>query len=128
MKKSKLIMVVLSVLVCVYALIMVGGSSAKALANDSSRVFAEENAIEDTQVVEDNAKGSKAISAAIAIGAAAFGSALAMGYAIAKSVEGISKQPEAQSSIRGSLMIGLVFIETVVIYALIVAILVIFVL
>lgn len=51
-----------------------------------------------------------------------------MGFVISKSVESIAKQPEAESSIRGSLMIGLVFIETVVIYALVVAILIVFVL
>ena len=48
--------------------------------------------------------------------------------AIGKSAEGISRQPEAAGNIRTSLMLGLVFIETVVIYALIIAILVIFVL
>ena len=54
--------------------------------------------------------------------------AIAMGMAISKSTESISRQPEAEGSIRTALMLGLVFIETVVIYALIVAILVIFVL
>ena len=42
--------------------------------------------------------------------------------------EGISRQPEASSKISSGLMLGLVFIETAIIYALIVAILVIFVL
>lgn len=72
--------------------------------------------------------GDKAIAAAIAIGLAAAGGAVAMGLAIAKSNEGIARQPEAEGKIRTSMMLGLVFIETVVIYALIVAILVIFVL
>lgn len=73
-------------------------------------------------------KENKALAAAIAIGlAAAFGT-IGMGIAIAKSVEGISRQPEAEGKIRTMLMLGLVFIETVVIYALIVAILIIFVL
>ena len=51
-----------------------------------------------------------------------------MGLAIAKSAESISRQPEAEGKIRSTFMLGLVFIETVVIYALIVGILVIFVL
>ncbi len=72
--------------------------------------------------------GSKAIAAAIAIGAAGAAGAIAMGIAIAKSSEGISRQPEAAEKIRTSLMLGLVFIETAIIYALIVAILIIFVL
>ena len=51
-----------------------------------------------------------------------------MGIAIAKSTEGISRQPEAEGRIRTAMMLGLVFIETAIIYALIVAILIIFVL
>ena len=74
------------------------------------------------------ALGDKAIAAAIAIGLAACGGAVAMGLAIAKSSEGIARQPEAEGKIRTTLMLGLVFIETAIIYALIVAILIIFVL
>ena len=77
---------------------------------------------------EQSATGSKAMAAAIAVGLAAGGGAIAMGWAVAKSNEGISRQPEAEGKIRTSLMLGLVFIETAIIYALIVAILVIFVL
>ncbi|MFR3310209.1 MAG: ATP synthase F0 subunit C [Christensenellales bacterium] len=51
-----------------------------------------------------------------------------MATAISKSNESIARQPEASGSIRSSLMLGLVFIETAIIYALIVAILIIFVL
>ena len=86
---------------------------------------------EGTQTVEasaDQAKGSKALAAAIAVGLAAALGALAMGIAIAKSNEAIARQPEAASQIRSGLMLGLVFIESAIIYALIVAILVIFVL
>lgn len=68
-----------------------------------------------------------AIGAAVAIGLAAIGGAIAMGMAISKAMEGIARQPEADGKIRSSLMLGLVFIETVVIYALIVAILIMFV-
>lgn len=72
--------------------------------------------------------GSKAIAAAIAIGLAAAAGAIGMGIAIAKAVEAISRQPEAEGKIRTGLMLGLVFIETAIIYALIIAILIIFVL
>ena len=51
-----------------------------------------------------------------------------MGIAVAKSADSISRQPEAEGKIRTTLMLGLVFIETAIIYALIVAILIIFVL
>ena len=75
----------------------------------------------------DDAVGSKAMAAAIAIGLAALGGAIAMGLAISKSAEGVSRQPEASGKIQGLMMLGLVFIETVVIYALVVAILIVFV-
>ncbi len=80
-----------------------------------------------TQATEQT-KGSKAIAAGIAIGLAAAGGAVAMGWAIAKASEGISRQPEADGKIRTNLMLGLVFIETAIIYALVIAILIIFVL
>ena len=76
----------------------------------------------------DSTIGPKAIAAAIAVGLAAAGGAIALGMAIAKSAEGISRQPEAEGKIRTTLMLGLVFIETAIIYALVIAILVIFVL
>ena len=71
--------------------------------------------------------GAKALAAAIAIlvaGAAAIG----MGISIAKALEGIARQPEADKKISKTLILGLVFLETCVIYALVVAILIIFVL
>ena len=78
--------------------------------------------------VEGNSIGDKAKGAAIAVGLAAAAGAIGMGLAIAKSVEGIARQPEAEGKIRTTLMLGLVFIETAIIYALIVSILIIFVL
>jgi len=72
--------------------------------------------------------GIKALAAAIAIGIPAAGGAIAMGIFGGKAVEGISRQPEADGKIRTSFMLGLVFIETAIIYALLVVILIIFVL
>ena len=72
--------------------------------------------------------GLKAIAAGIAIGLAACGGGIGMGIIGAKTSEGISRQPEADGKIRTSFMLGLVFIETVVIYALLTVILIIFVL
>lgn len=71
---------------------------------------------------------AKAYSAAIAIGLAAAAGAIGMASAISKSVEGIARQPEAEGKIRTTLMLGLVFIETAIIYALVIAILIVFVL
>lgn len=76
----------------------------------------------------DDTVGDKAIAAAIAVGLAAAAGAIGMGIAIAKSAEAISRQPEAEGKIRTTLMLGLVFVETAIIYALVIAILIIFVL
>ncbi len=64
-----------------------------------------------------------AIAGAIAIGLAAFAGAIAMGMAISKGLDAIARQPEAGDKIRTTLILGLVFIETVVIYALVISIL-----
>ena len=77
---------------------------------------------------EDNTVGLKSIAVGLAIGIAAGGGAIGMGLATAKSAEGISRQPEAEGKIRTMMMLGLVFIETAIIYALLVVILIIFVL
>ncbi len=74
------------------------------------------------------ALGEKAYAAAICVGIAAAAGAIGMGWAIAKSAEAISRQPEAEGKIRTTLMLGLVFVETAIIYALVIAILIIFVL
>lgn len=89
---------------------------------------AEEPVATEEQESENAVKGKKAMAAAIAIGAAAAAGAIGMAVAISKSAEGIARQPEAEGKIRTTLMLGLVFIETAIIYALIVAILIIFVL
>ena len=81
---------------------------------------------EDSAAMADaTASSGKAIAAGIAIGLAA--AAVGMGMAVAKSVDGISRQPEAEGKIRTTLMLGLVFVETAIIYALVVSILIIFV-
>ena len=82
----------------------------------------------ETAQTQSDATGSKSIAAGIAIGLAAAGGAVAMGVAVSKSAEGIARQPEAEGKIRTTLMLGLVFIETAIIYALLVVILIIFVL
>ncbi len=76
----------------------------------------------------DSTTGLKAIASGIAIGLAACGGGIGMGISGGKAAEGISRQPEAEGKIRTSFMLGIVFIETAIIYALLVVILIIFVL
>ncbi len=96
-----------------------------ASSDDASPAAAAE---ETTQTQQDSVTGSKSLAAGIAIGLAAAGGAIGMGVAVGKSSEGVARQPEAESKIRTTLMLGLVFIETAIIYALLVVILIIFVL
>ena len=70
----------------------------------------------------------KAIASAVAVGLAAAGGAIGMGLLGAKATESIARQPEADGKIRTTMMLTLVFIETAIIYALLVDILIIFVL
>ena len=85
-------------------------------------------AVEAAATTADSTTGLKALASAIAVGIAAAGGAVGMGLSAGKAVEGIARQPEAESKIRTTLMLGLVFIETAIIYALLVVILIIFVL
>lgn len=79
----------------------------------------------ETEAESDPVSG-KALAAGIAIGLAAAAGAIGMGIAIAKSNEAISRQPEAGDKIRSNMMLGIIFIETAIIYALVIAILIIF--
>ncbi len=105
-------------------LVFVSAVALPALAADSDA----ENTVAVTEAAEDNAAGAKAIAAAVAVGVGAAAAAVGMAIAIAKSVESMARQPEAAGKINSAMMLGLVFIETAIIYALVVAILVIFVL
>lgn len=66
-----------------------------------------------------------ALGAAIAIAVVGGVGAIAMMFVIGKAIDGIARQPEADGKIRSAMILGLVFIETAIIYALIVALLVI---
>ena len=70
----------------------------------------------------------KALGAGIAIAVAAGLGALGMGLATGRAAESMARQPEIKGDIRTNLILGIVFMETAIIYALIVAILIVFVL
>ena len=115
--------------VCLILTLMISVFTLPAFAAEETATTAGSIAVAPTdETSENDVLSAKAIAAAIAIAVVAMGGAIAMGIAISKAVDGISRQPEADGKIRSSLMLGLVFIETAIIYALIVAILIIFVL
>jgi len=65
--------------------------------------------------------GLIAIAAALAIGIAAFGSALGQGNVASKALEGMARQPEAAGMLRTNMILALAFIESLSIYALVIA-------
>ena len=105
----------------IFTLVMVFAIIAVFFMMGTGLAFADEGTAEAAQGFD------KGLAAAIAIGLAAMGGAVAMGIATGKSSEAISRQPEAEGKIRSTFMLGLVFIETAIIYALLVVILIIFV-
>ena len=64
-----------------------------------------------------------AIAAAAIMAGAAIAGVLAMAKVITKALDSSARQPEMDSKIKSTMILGMVFIETVVIYALVVAIL-----
>lgn len=65
--------------------------------------------------------GLKAIGAGAAIGIAALGGAMGQGRATAQALDGIARNPAAQGKIFIPMILGLALIESLVIYALIIA-------
>ncbi|WP_036279829.1 F0F1 ATP synthase subunit C [Methylocystis sp. ATCC 49242] len=66
------------------------------------------------------------IGASIAVSMGAVGPALAEGRAVAAAMEAIARQPEAAGVISRTLFVGLAMIETMAIYCLVIALLLLF--
>ena len=116
------------ILVLIGVLVIVLSLAVPAFADAPEPADGAEPAAQTETQEEGGAIGLKAIGAGIAVGIAAAGGAVGMGMATAKSAESIARQPEAEGKVRTTMMLGLVFIETAIIYALLVVILIIFVL
>jgi F-type H+-transporting ATPase subunit c len=66
------------------------------------------------------------VSAAVAVSFGAIGPALAEGRAVAAAMDAIARQPESASTISRTLFVGLAMIETMAIYRLVIALLLLF--
>jgi F-type H+-transporting ATPase subunit c len=66
------------------------------------------------------------LAAGIAIGIAALGTGIGQGLAVKSSVEGIARNPEASGKITVTMLIGLAMIESLCIYALVVALIILY--
>ncbi|MBE8162403.1 MAG: ATP synthase F0 subunit C [Bdellovibrionaceae bacterium] len=87
----------------------------------SSALFASIPALANEGGAINGSAGMYAIAAAVAIGTAAFAGTFAQGKVGASAMEGIARNPEAQKSMFVPMIISLVLIESLVIYALVVA-------
>lgn len=66
------------------------------------------------------------IAAALAVAIGIFVPAMAMGRAISQALDALARQPEAEKSITRTLFIGLAMIESLAIYVLVVALIILF--
>jgi F-type H+-transporting ATPase subunit c len=86
----------------------------------STIAFAEEHGAASTGD-SGSLKPALAIAAGLAIGIAAFGGALGQGRAAQGALEGIARNPGAASKVQTPMIIALALIESLVIYALVIA-------
>lgn len=127
MKKN----IISAILLAALSLVLVFALCAPAFASDSQPSDQASEPVvlsASTETAEDKTVSTKAVAAAAVVGIVATAGAAAMAISIAKSTSGMARQPEAAGKINSAMMLGLVFIETAIIYALIIAILIIFVL
>lgn len=68
-----------------------------------------------------------ALGTGLAIGLGALGPGLGIGILVGKAMEALGRNPEAETSIRANMILGIAFAEAVAIYALVVAVIIQFV-
>jgi len=94
--------------------LLVMGISSIALAADAE-------VSEAVSIAKTGASGWIALAAGLGIGIAAFGGALGQGRAAATALDGIARNPGASGKIMTPMILGLALIESLVIYALVIA-------
>ena len=70
--------------------------------------------------------GASVLAAGLAVGIASIGPGIGQGTAAGQAVEGIARQPEAEGKIRGTLLLSFAFMESLTIYGLVVALVLLF--
>ncbi|HEV3233083.1 MAG: F0F1 ATP synthase subunit C [Candidatus Dormiibacterota bacterium] len=74
-----------------------------------------------------DAHAAQLLGAGLAIGLGAVGAGIGIGNVSGKAVEGIARQPELRNQLQQVMILGIVFCETVAIYALVVSLILLFV-
>ncbi|HTI14469.1 MAG TPA: ATP synthase F0 subunit C [Dictyobacter sp.] len=67
------------------------------------------------------------LAAGLAIGLGAIGPGIGIGILASRAMEAIGRNPEATPTIQTNMILGIVFVEAIAIYALVVALLIMFV-
>lgn len=99
--------------------VIITGLTILALALISSVAFAADEA--KTAVIQYTV-----LAAGLAIGLGAIGSGIGMGHAIRGALEGMSRNPETGGRLLTTMLIGLAMIESITIYALVIALILLF--
>lgn len=77
-----------------------------------------EMALQASQVSADSIK---AVAMALAASVGVLGPSIGIGILVAKALEAIGRNPEASSKIQSTMILGIVFVEALAIFALVVA-------
>lgn len=78
------------------------------------------------QAVVQNADSAKFLGAALAIGIGAIGPGVGIGILVSRALEAIGRNPEATPKIQTVMILGIAFTEAIAIYALVVALMILF--
>ena len=70
---------------------------------------------------------SNAVAAAIVMGIGSIGPAIGIGLLVSKGLEAIGRNPEAAGKVQTNMVLGLAFAEAIAIYALVIALIILFV-
>lgn len=73
------------------------------------------------QVSQLNADAIKAIAMAIAAGLGVLGPGIGIGILVSRALEAIGRNPEAAGKVQSTMILGIVFVEALAIFALVVA-------
>ena len=75
---------------------------------------------QDTASLAAGGKGMMAIAAGFGMALAAFGGALGQGRIASAACEGMARNPGAAAAIRAAMILGLVFVETLALFTLVI--------
>lgn len=87
----------------------------------TTAAFAQEHGAPAAAGTSDGVKSALAIASGLAIAIAAFGGAISQSRAATAALEGIARNPGAANKVQTPMIIALALIESLVIYALVIA-------